>query len=348
MEGERMEESETIVAYAVAPWQERIPLEIIGDEGKAKAKMAEVRGMLVATSTSGKRGMVGMGGVVREIGRPPESTIPFAATVGRKEDQNVYVAELTVIKMAMAAIADARSNTSITIITNNQSAAKAIAQPGQQSGQRLMIEIYEAMKKMEKKGNRVRIWWIPRAVESELAIIAKEKAKETTQEECFATTASPKAVTTAYNKARNTLRQPKRIPTGVGRYTKELDAAIPGKHTKKLYDALDKREAGVLAQLRTGMSRLNGYLYKIGATDTEVCGCGRAEETVKHFLFRCSKWDEIRKQHLPRNAGNLSFSVGGKGAGDPPNWQPNMEAVRATISFAIATGRLNVETEQGA
>ena len=42
-----------------------------------------------------------------------------------------------------------------------------------------------------------------------------------------------------------------------------MDTALPGKHTRALYDAFKWREASILAQLRTGMARLNGYLYRI-------------------------------------------------------------------------------------
>jgi hypothetical protein len=33
---------------------------------------------------------------------------------------------------------------------------------------------------------------------------------------------------------------------------------------------------------------------------------------------------------------------------DSPIWTPNMEAVRSTIKFAIATGRLDTEVEHAA
>jgi hypothetical protein len=46
--------------------------------------------------------------------------------------------------------------------------------------------------------------------------------------------------------------------------------------------------------------------------------------------------------------GNLSFYLGDKAPSDPETWTPNMDAVRATIKFALATGRLNTETEQAA
>ena len=61
------------------------------------------------------------------------------------------------------------------------------------------------------------------------------------------------------------------LPENVGRHAKRVDAALPGKHTRQLYDRLSWKEASVLAQLRTGMARLNGYLYRINAAETDQC-----------------------------------------------------------------------------
>ena len=71
----------------------------------------------------------------------------------------------------------------------------------------------------------------------------------------------------------------------VGKYTQKLDRALPGPHTRILYGSLTRKQASVLAQLRTGMARLNAYLHRIGASETEQCSCGHAKELVEHFLF---------------------------------------------------------------
>ena len=100
----------------------------------------------------------------------------------------------------------------------------------------------------------------------------------------------------------------------------------------------------MLAQLRTGMARLNTYLHRINAAPTDQCECGQARETVDHFLFRCTKWTQYRTEMMQCTAthrGNISFYLGGKLASDDKNWAPNMDAVRATIRYAIATGRLD-------
>jgi hypothetical protein len=114
----------------------------------------------------------------------------------------------------------------------------------------------------------------------------------------------------------------------------------------KGYDGLKRREADVLSQLRTGMARINSYLSKIGAAESDMCECGRAPETMEHFLFRCTRWEaerESMRQVGQNMVGNLSFFLGGKSASDGPKWTPNLEAVRAAVKFAMTTGRLSRE-----
>jgi glyoxylate carboligase len=91
------------------------------------------------------------------------------------------------------------------------------------------------------------------------------------------------------------------------------------------------------------MARLNGYLNQINVAETDQCDCGQARETVEHFLFRCRKWTTHRTellQYTQAHRGNISLALGGKQPSDDQNWTPNLEVVRASIRFAIATGRL--------
>jgi hypothetical protein len=92
------------------------------------------------------------------------------------------------------------------------------------------------------------------------------------------------------------------------------------------------------------MARLHSYLYQIRAAPTDERPYIQAKETVEHLLFRCVKWTAQRKEMMSpcveEKRDNLSFHLGGKAASDGQKWAPNMEAVRATIGFAIATGRL--------
>ncbi len=140
------------------------------------------------------------------------------------------------------------------------------------------------------------------------------------------------------------------LPEKVGKYSKRVDAALPGKHSRQLYDGLSRKEARVLAQLRTGMAKLNVYLHRIDAAPSDQCACGQARETVEHFLFRCTQWTRQRAEMLQctdTRRSNISFYLGGKSPSDDKNWAPNKEAVRTTIRFATATGRLDAEQPQG-
>ena len=154
---------------------------------------------------------------------------------------------------------------------------------------------------------------------------------------------------TTVNRAIGEQRSQRELLDGVGKYSKRIDTALPGEHTRLLYDTLKRPEASILAQLRTGMARLNGYLHRIGAVESEQCACGQASETVEHFLFRCTRWETQRRQmlqHSETRRGSLSFFLGGKAPSDPEDWKPNMNAVRASIRYAISTGRISTETEQ--
>jgi hypothetical protein len=55
------ERMETIQEYVTAPWEERIPLVIDHDKGRAVQMANCLGGIRVATSTSCRSGVVGMG-----------------------------------------------------------------------------------------------------------------------------------------------------------------------------------------------------------------------------------------------------------------------------------------------
>src|SRR4051812_14716470 len=68
--------------------------------------------------------------------------------------------------------------------------------------------------------------------------------------------------------------------------------------------------SNVLVLIRTGMARLNNFLYRIGAAESNTCVRGQAAETIGYFLFRCTKWKTRWYGMLKcsqRKMGNLSF-----------------------------------------
>ncbi|CEJ61866.1 Putative Reverse transcriptase [Penicillium brasilianum] len=220
-----------------------------------------------------------------------------------------------------------------------------VSWPRQQSGQEFVCQSYKLMKRLRRNGNHVNILWVPTSADNKLLGLAKEQARTATQKDAALQKSGPRMKSTTLKIARSQAAPSNDLPGNVGRHVKRVDAALPGKHTRQLYDPLSWKEASVLAQLRTGMARLKSYLCRINVADTNQCACGQASETVEHFLFRCRKWTTHRTEMLQcthTHRGNISFFLGGKSPLDDTNWTPNLDAMRASIRFAIATGRLDV------
>lgn len=177
---------------------------------------------------------------------------------------------------------------------------------------------------------------------------AKIAAKEATKEGREAEDKVYKAKSTVLGLALAKIRSKGRhIPEGVGKWTKAMDMAFPGKHTRRLYDGLEKKDASLLAQLRTNKTKLRGYLGIIGAAETEICACGRGVEGVRHFLFTCRRWASLRPTWLATmgrmSRGSLGKALGGMTAEETEPWAPNTRLVEATLKFVRSTGRWEEE-----
>lgn len=335
---------EVIQSHTVAPWEERVSIIIEPDREKSKEEAKAVRGIIIASSSSVRKRKIGMGGVIIIPSSTPGNNQSFAysVTLGTRAEQNPYTAELAAMAMALRCLPQSIRGRHITILTSNQAALQALRQPRCQSGQSIIAEIYSTIKELKTRYNTVLFRWIPAGNDLDIGAEAKKAARQATQAERIPEGPIQRARSTTINIALDK-RGVRKIPNGVGTYSKEIDIALPGKHTRVLYDSLKRKEANLLIQLRTGKIRLNKYLYQIGAAESPRCACGYTEETVKHFLFRCTRWTSQRilmLQQTEDRRGNLSFALGGKTPTDKDPWTPNIGAVRATIKYAIATGRL--------
>jgi hypothetical protein len=332
---------ECIHPYALAPWEARVRVHIEDHETPVS------EGIQIATSSSARNGLVGLGGAVRDTtAEVLDGPVLYSMTLGLRTDQNPYTAELAAVAMAVTCPPVRLHNRIITILTSNQAALLAISHPRQQSGQGNIKQIYHGVRALRERGNTVRGQWVPSQRNLEVIGFAKRAAKKTTERGKTPEGQSQQAKATILHEIRRRINARVALPEGVGKHSKDVDAALPGKHTKAIYDTLNKKEAGILAQLRTGMARINGYLHRIGASDTDQCDCGAAKETVKHFLFLCARWDHLRArllQQIGTRIGDISFCLGGRSKNlelDPSPWKPDMNAVRAAIRYAMATERL--------
>ena len=310
--------------------------------------MPTPQGVQIAISSSVRNGLVGFGSAIYETTmEAPRALVPVSRTLGSVAEQGVYTAELAALAVTVTCLPVNHQHKSITILTNNQAVLHALANPQQQAGPESLRRIYRAIQRLRERGNTVQGQWMPSRRKLELTECAKSAAKMSTELRRRPQEKSKQARSTALHSMKQGIihaRVP--LPPGVGKHAQEVDAALPGHHTKSLYDAPDKKEASTLAQLRTATARLNGYLHRIGVSDTEQCECGTGKETIKHFLFLCPRWNHPRTQLLQQmgaRIGDLSFCLGGRSknqALDPSPWKPAMKGVRAAVHYAIATKRL--------
>jgi hypothetical protein len=176
-----------------------------------------------------------------------------------------------------------------------------------------------------------------------LAKIAKMAARKNTKADSYPKKRTFRAKSTTLNLARKERGDSPLLPERVGAWLKRINMALPGRHIRTLYDPLRPKEAGIFAQLRTGMTRLNYYLHQIGIAPSEQCEWKRKKETIGHFLFRCNQWTEYRTKGFIRASTRehaISHFLGGKSEKDGERWEPDLAAVKATIKYIIATGRL--------
>ena len=79
-----------------------------------------------------------------------------------------------------------------------------------------------------------------------------------------------------------------------GRFTERIDKSLPRKHVRLLYDNLNRKDATLLSQLRTGKYRLNSYLATITVVPSSNCDAYNVPETIEHYLLHCRRWSTQR------------------------------------------------------
>jgi hypothetical protein len=235
----------------------------------------------------------------------------------------------------------------IHVFTNNRTVLATLRNATRRSGQWMVSGIVKHVRGLEESHNRVVFAWAPVSPIFELGQKAKQSAQRSTDEGRVVRD-RPKLTRSMVQRTQERLRQAtKQVPATVGKSIRRIDTAWPGNHTRRIYDDLSKRQASILAQLRTGMTPLNGYLHNIKAAGTNLCECGEAVESRDHFVFRCVRWSEQWKiLGVYTGEDNLSRLLGGKSSTDNDDWGPDMEAVRAVIHFTLVTKRFEHDSNE--
>ena len=170
-----MEHLETINPFTLAPWVRRV--EVIADESAAtQIEMGWT--VRVAVSSSGRNGVVGIGGAMalKTSTRSGARTEAMSCTLGLRTEHNPYSGELVAIASALETLSGFKYRR-IAVVSRNKAAVLTLRHPYQQSGQGYICRIYDAIKALRRNGNLITILWIPTSEENTLLNLAKERAK---------------------------------------------------------------------------------------------------------------------------------------------------------------------------
>jgi hypothetical protein len=91
------------------------------------------------------------------------------------------------------------------------------------------------------------IRWVSTSKDNKLLGLAKVQARAATQEDPMPYTQLPRMKSTTLSITRSQQGTSEGLPEKVGKHIKRVDMALPGKHTRQLYDQLSWKEASVLA-----------------------------------------------------------------------------------------------------
>jgi ribonuclease HI len=247
---------ETIEPFAIAQWQADTRTAVhISDDRELGAKQclnAQRTELQLFTDASQRNGLIGYSALVW---MEKETKKWVQRTIGRQDQVNVYIAELAAIMEAVKVTAAMLARPNLwrraTIYSDSKTALQAIANPKLQSGQRLLRRIHEAIRLSHVQGRDIQISWIPGHYDIAGNEKAHQLAAETTEPEAAVT---PVPWLDACYKSAVLGRPP---DTGLktrlnqswttSRHLRQVDAALPGRHVRMLYDTLTRREAQTLA-----------------------------------------------------------------------------------------------------
>lgn len=358
-QGAPVNELDVTRPYISAPWEARPEIGDSVDDGvQAAARAYKTQDICVATSVSARNQLVGIGGACEGIDwtHGGNEQFKYDRTMGSSTRIDAFTAALASIETGLnmvvgvvyaGAMSPRASCRTIHVFTNNRTALTAIQTLGRGSGQSIVGKILKHVRYLEGFGNHVIFAWAPVNPIFELGQQAKQLAQQSTEEGRVVQEKIRLSKKTVQKAQESVRRAASKAQTTVGQSVRNIDAAWPGGHTRRMYDNLSKRQASILAQLRTDMTPLNGYLNKIKASETNLCDCGEAPETRNHFIFRCVRWSEQRKiLDVWASEDNLSRLLGGKSSEDTDDWKPDMDAVRAVIHFTLATKRFEHDVDE--
>lgn len=342
MDLDRLNALETIHPRPLKPWDtptfEEIKIHPDRDAAieDATALLTSSR-TVVYSDSSANQSHVGSAAVVLDHNK---KIIDYRqVSVGPRTHWSVHAGELIGIYCAIELVISRQgSQTSqsrnITILTDSQSAIKAVMNPANKSGQHIIHAIHRAVRDLQTRKISVSLQWIPGHCDNPGNDTADRLAKEavdSNNSHPFHSLATGER--RSYHE--NILTEWKNEWKGSskGKHLRQVDSMLPSVHTRRLYDSLPRNRVYLLLQLRTGHSWLATHAKERRLSDNDKCECG-AKETVVHVLVDCPKLRDLRRQlrgKIGESFNNISAMLGSK----------DRETINAVLDFAEASKRFS-------
>jgi len=308
-----IDDLEVITPSAASPWWIP-PITVISSsketaEEAHKKLLRETDALIVYTDGSGINEKIGAAAV------SPHRTI--RTYLGPNTAFTVYSAELYgIILASILAHIPGHDKTHVIICIDNQAAIRAVENPGNSSGQHLVKSIVKFIDILRKKVIEIELHWVPAHIGikgNEMADVAAKQATGWRQkknrrgklvEYDTNQTAKPAKLAHHLRSARKMALTKKaqrqwttlwdKDETGRGLYALQSN---PKKSVLKLHDGLTKDLSALAVQMRTGKIGLRLFLFRrrVPNIETERCQCRQAPQTVKHILFTCRKYVDLRR-----------------------------------------------------
>jgi ribonuclease HI len=344
MDLRRLNAIETIDPRPLIPWTPPVFEEIRIDSDRDKASedakaLASVPNTVVYSDASENQDHQGAAAVI--LDHNGNIMVSKQSSIGPKTHWSIHTAELIGIYLALELIKThspgGEEGTVLlppkrTIICDSQSALKAIANPSNRAGQHIVHAIFKIAKDLKSLGVSVRLQWIPGHCNNLGNDTADRLAKEAVgleKSHPFQHLSSREKQ--FYRDNIFTEWQNEWKDSSKGKHLRQIDAKLPSRHTRRLYDTLPRNRAYLLTQLRTGHSWLATHAKLHRFRDDDKCVCG-GKETVVHVLIDCPRLRELRqklREKIENSFNNISSMLGGEGK----------EVLNAVLDFAEASRR---------
>ena len=301
----------------------------------------------VFSDGSGYQGKIGAAAVLYRRGQPePQASLRY--TLGDTTTHTTYDAELTggVLAMWLLKNAETTLEDEISVYTDNQSIIKADKFPKPRTGQTLLNELISVAKQVP---GRITIHWISGHTDVGGNEEADKQAKEASLGQESTSPELPMLLRRPLAKSASAEKQAyhaelKRSWLDIwdesprkARF-QEIDPDFPFTRFRKVSNQLNRAQANLLVQIRTGHIPLNYRLHKIRKSETDKCpncierrGGARARETLEHFLFECRAYRDERAELLT----------------ELQTYRPSLQTItndpkkaKALLKYVARTGRL--------